>query len=306
MLTHGARGFFGKIPSQGDFVRLNVGEPAAGALVRWLEDSNETLHRAGAGHPPDPLAFLFRAPGSLGALMGVLGRGLDKVGRPFPSAVFAAVQGNELAEAFPLFPALYQGFVRAATAILGEAPALTAAQLADRVRSLPLPGPGEMADSQARALRARDERAREMQQRLFGEPASGRQYYAFRTFRSACDPVRGRDPGKVNLALDCPCRAEADRYAWLELARRTLGWPTPPPFFWSAGTQVSLLLSLGAVPPSLLAYLSDPRRDSPRIWPLQTEQPQAIAAARKALPAAHLSALDGEGTVEELVAALSR
>jgi len=308
MLAHGPIGLFGKIPSHGDFVRVNVADPAVGPLVRWLEEGNEARHRAGATLSPEPLGFLFRAPESDGALVGVLGPGSDKVGRSFPIAVFVPVRGKELTSHFPLVPALYRAFLDSARAFLGEVAALTAAQVADRLRTLPLPGAGEIAAAEGWARDAASrEHWREMQARLFGDGSAGQQYYACRTFQTACRPVRGRDPGKVNVALDCPWAQDVDLYAWLELARRSLAWAAPPPFFWRGGAAPALIISLGAPPASLLGYLATPSRESSKIWPLRTSQAPAIAAARQGLPAAQIALIDGaDVTIEQLVSSLSR
>ncbi len=306
-MTHGPVGLFGKIPAQGDFLRVNASDPAALALVRWLEDGNEALHRGGAKLGPEPLGFLFRSPEGDRALVGALGPGTDKVGRSFPLTVFVSVAGRDLAAVFPIVPVLYRPLLEAARTLLAEAPGLTAPQVAGRVSQLPLPGAGDVAGAQDWARQAGRESARDLQRRLFGEPTEGQQYYAFRTFQTASQPVRGRDPGRVNLALDCPCVHEVDAWVWLELARRTLGWPLPPPFFWRDGASRALLLSLGAPPPALLPFLSATPRESQKIWPLRTRQAPAIAAARKALPPAHLAALDRpDVTVEDLVTSLCR
>ncbi len=307
MITHGPIGLFGKIPAQGDFLRLNVGDPAVPVLARWLEDGNEALHRAGCALAPDPLGFVFRTQESERALVGALGPGTDKVGRSFPLAVFAPVPARELAARFPVAPMLYRRFFEGAVALFSDVRGLTAAQIPDRLRALPLPGPAELAEAEKWAGDAGRGPARDMQRRLFADPPEGQQYYAFRTFQTACQPVRGRDPGRAGLALDCPCVSQGDTYAWLELARRVLAWPVPPPFFWRNGAAPALLISLGTPPATLLPFLASPQRESNKIWPLRTRQAQAIATARKSFSSAQLGTIDGaDVTVDELIASLSR
>ncbi|HZA49507.1 MAG TPA: TagF domain-containing protein, partial [Myxococcaceae bacterium] len=38
----------GKIPSQGDFVRVQISHPVAHAFHRWLEEGHEVVRRANA------------------------------------------------------------------------------------------------------------------------------------------------------------------------------------------------------------------------------------------------------------------
>jgi hypothetical protein len=146
-----------------------------------------------------------------------------------------------------------------------------------------------------------------MIQRLFDNAPAGQQYYAFRTLLAACDPVKKAEPTKVHVTLDCPVRTEPDGYAWLELIRRTLSWPAPPGLFWREDSGPFLLASLGPPPAALLPYLSEPRKDTPKVWPLRTAREQAIADARKALAPAQRAVLERyDATVEDLISTFSR
>jgi type VI secretion system protein ImpM len=301
-----AIGVFGKIRAQGDFLRINASDPALPAFGRWLEDGNEMLHQAATPLGPEPIGFVFSAPESGRALVGGLGPGIDSVGRAYPLVVFAALSGRDLCNAFCLVPFLYRNFLQVAAALLREAPDLPARQIAERLAGLALPGASDLAAAESIARDARRERARELEQRLFGDPASGQRYYAFRTFQVGCGPLRGRDPGRVNVALDCPCEREADFAIWLELAQRLLQWPSPPSFFFRGGARPALVISLGAPPPAVLPFFAAAPRGNQKIWPLTTQQPAAVSAARKSLSTSQLLAIDGpDGTVEELIASLS-
>ncbi|HEY6099024.1 MAG TPA: type VI secretion system-associated protein TagF, partial [Anaeromyxobacter sp.] len=129
---------------------------------------------------------------------------------------------------------------------------------------------------------------------LFGDAAGGRRHYAVNTLLAACGTVRAREPARAEAVLDCPAASDADAWAWLELARRALGWSAAPAFFLRAGAPGRLLLSLGAPPPAVLPSLAEPRKDSPKIWPLETGVAAAIEAARKTLGAARAAALERE------------
>ncbi len=301
MIAHGQIGFFGKIPAHGDFVRANVGDPLAQRFTRWLEEASEACHKTRALVPKEPVRFLFRAAGEGRALVGALRGSQDRVGRQFPLAAFVPAQGPLVEQDFPAAPLAYGGFLAALGEAIAADPASPAA-LADRLGALRPPGPGEAARAAESARAAGSRPAREFLGPLFGEAAGGRRHYALHTFLSACTPARGREPARAETVLDCPVATEADAWAWLELARRALRWGTAPTFFLRGGAPGRLLLSLGAPPPAVLPSLAEPRRDGPRIWPLETVLASASDAARKALGPARAATLDREdATIGEIV-----
>lgn len=280
-------------------MRGNVGDPLVQRLTRWLEEAVEACHRTHAQVPRLPVRFLFRAAGEGRALVGVMRGSQDRVGRQFPLAAFVPVAGRLVESAFPAVPLVYAPFLGALSQALEADPASPAA-LAERLASMPAPGAEDEArgDEAARAAAARP--AGEFLASL-GDAASGRRHYAVNTLLAACSTVRGREPGRAETVLDCPAASDADAWAWLELARRALAWKAAPAFFLRAGAPGRLLLSLGAPPPAVLPSLADPRKDSSKIWPLETAVATAIDAARKALGPARASALErDEATVGEL------
>jgi type VI secretion system protein ImpM len=298
-------GLFGKIPAQGDFFRLNVADPAAQGLVAWLQDAIEPVYRARLRLPAAPVRFLFRVPGAASVLVGAMASSVDRVGRAFPLCAFAAAPATALAEGYPAVPAAARTFLDAAAALLADAASLDGATLAARARALPLPSDGAVADAGA-ALRgeAASESGAALAHRLFGDLPAGALAYGLGTFEAAAKPVRGAEPARAALALDCPAERDVDRWAWLELARRSLRWPAPPTFFWTEATPGSLVIALGGAPAGLLAHLCDPARPGAKVWPLRTAQPAAIEAARRVLPAAALRALDApDVSVDALVRA---
>lgn len=300
MSANGPAGFFGKIPSHGDFVRGNVGDPLVQRLVAWLEEAGEACIRSKAQLAREPIRFLFRAGGESRALVGVLRGSQDRVGRQFPVAVFLLASGPAVEAEFPSAPIVHRRFLDAACAAIAEDPA-SASVLAEKVAALPAPGPEDVKAGGEEA-RAHASRASEELLRLFGEAAGGGRHYAVNTFLSACAAVRAREPARAETLLDCPAAGAADVWAWLELARLALGWRAPPPFFVRAAAgRGRLLVSLGAPPAAALPALCEPPRDNPKIWPLETRSSPAIDAARKALGAARCAALDGgRATLAEL------
>jgi type VI secretion system protein ImpM len=279
-----APGLYGKLPAQADFVRLQAADAVARPFVLWLEEASETARRSGIQVDAEPVRFLFRPAGASRALVGVMAWSSDRVGRNFPLALFSQVAGSDLGAVFPAVPQAASAFLGAAAALAREAATLSAADLSARVEALPLPGPAELAAaSTALAERARDERGRDFLSRLFGSAGPGQHAYALHCFRSACQPARGKEPARAAAVLDCPVRADLDRWAWLELGRRGLGWSVPPSFFWWAQPESRLLLSVGPVPASVFGVLWDPGAKDARVWPLVTDRPAAIESAHRAL-----------------------
>ena len=284
---------FGKIPAHADFVRVRAPDPVSRSLVLWLEEGSEAAKRTGAPAALEPARFLFWPVASARALLGVLAGSVDRVGRSFPLAVFAAAEGQRVAPAFAALPETGGAFLDAATDLIVDAARLAPADLAGRVDRLPSPGDGALdeADARARAAAGR-ESGREMLARLFGDPAAGQRHYALHCFQVACQAVRGQAPRGQGLVLDCPVQRDLDRWAWLELARRSLGWTSAPSFFWRGAPAPRLLIALGAVPAAILGVLARPDARDPKLWPLTTAQPAAVAAARRALGPATLEGLE--------------
>ena len=303
-------GCFGKIPAQGDFLRLGATSSAiVPAFDRWLQEGIDAGRRAGTALAPDPIYFLYRAQGVRETLVGALVPSSDSVGRSFPLAIYGFVDSALVADGFPLVPAACARFLAGAVDLLLDAATLSAADLGARLADLPLPTVEETsaAEDMRRAL-LNGARVGDLVERLFAEPPPGRQFYAFRTFASACTPLRGRD-GEADrpvLTLDCVVRSPIDRLVWLELGRRLLGWrDTPPALLW-ADSPPRLLVSLGSAPSSLLLYLTKPDHGGSRLWPLATERPEAIREAAAGLRAGERAVLERPDTsLEALLTAMA-
>jgi type VI secretion system ImpM family protein len=302
---HDSIGLFGKLPAQGDFFRSNIADPAVQALVGWLQEAIAPVYRDALRLPASPVRFLFRSPGAQSVVLGAMVASADKVGRMFPLCAFATLPPADVGARWAAVPAAHRPFLDAAAALLGEAAGLDGATVAARARSLPAPAPGDLARAdEALRREASALRAVELGRRLFGDLPPGSLGYALATVEAAVSPVRGREPGRAALALDCPAERDVDRWAWLELARRALRWPAPPPFLWTEGAPGRVVVALGAPPTGLLAYLCDPARASNKVWPLRNAQPAAIESARGRLSIAARRALDDpDTTVDALVAA---
>lgn len=281
-----AVGVFGKLPAHGDFYRFNVADPVVQALIVWLQDAVGVLYPLNL-KAPKGLRFFYRTQQAAMALVGVMVPSVDKVGRKFPLCLYAHVPLAPLAKSFAGLPEACRAFTDAALRLLEAADGADGPALSAKATTLSVPAEADVAAAAARLeAAAGSEPVEELGRRLFGDPAEAGLAYALTTLESATKQVKGREPGRAQVSLDAPVDHGADAWLWLELCRRALGWKAPPPFFWTepeAGTQGKLLVSLGAPPAGLLAYVADPAKPQPQlnVWPLRTAQAQAIETVRR-------------------------
>jgi type VI secretion system protein ImpM len=271
-------GIFGKLPAQGDFFRLDAAGTTAQALIGWLHEGIEPVHRAGLALPAAPVRFLVHAPGAAEAAIGTMIASRDKVGRAFPLCLFAAIPAAPLARAHPALPGAAADFCAAGEAVLARAAEQDPAALAEAVRTLPrLRETREVEASLAEAAAARS--LGEVLGAFAGLP-EGAAAYAISTLGAALKQGKGGPAAKAPLAIEGPARDDVERWLWLELVRRGLGWTSPPCLFW---TGDRLLVSLGPPPATLLQHLCDPAHPPSKVWPLRTERADAVGAAKKGL-----------------------
>ena len=81
---------------------------------------------------------------------------------------------------------------------------------------------------------------------------------------------------------------------WLELARRTLRWPSPPSFMWSQ-RQYRMLLILGTPGPKLLGVLGTPGTFDDQIWPLLADDEEVAARGARLLTPQQREAIERPG-----------
>jgi hypothetical protein len=93
---------------------------------------------------------------------------------------------------------------------------------------------------------------------------------------SAAAPLSGRPPEKNGPVLDCPIDVDVDQFAWLELLRRVLLWPSHiPGIVWCEDPAPRMLVSLGPMPEKALGSLLSPSQGSRFVWPLTTDRAEA-------------------------------
>jgi type VI secretion system protein ImpM len=296
----------GKAPCQGDFIRWNATDPVSQQFHRWLEEGHEAVRRANLTLPAEPICFVFTVAGARQALLGMMAPSTDKVGRNFPLAVYVLVDNPPLAGNAPTLPGSHQAFFENARQLLADAATLSADELERRLEALGAHASGDATAADTYRRRTLAAPAAPLVQQFTGEgAAAGAQYYAFRTFVTACTAEKGKEPSKPGVTLDCPFPQELGPYPWLELARRLLCWrATPPSLFWHGGPSPRLLLSLGPPSSALLLHLARPEHSSMKVWPLRTKAANAIETAKNALSSTQRRALEDESaTAESLVLA---
>lgn len=295
-------GLYGKIPSQGDFLRTNVVDPAAVEFSRWLEEAQEGMYRTQAALPDLPVCFVHEGPQARTALVGALLPSRDAVGRVFPFAAFLPVDAGQLAKSYPRAPLAFSMFLGEVARLGRDAATLAAPAVLERIRQLPLPGPPEWALADELAERLLDQPAGGLLSSL-GEAPSGAAY-GLRTFLTACAGEAAELPARpARVVLECPLAGEGPA-VWLELARRVLRWRSPPPFFWTEAAPPRLLLCLGAPPASLLGLLARPDPRSSLVWPLRTAQRTAAETALAALtPEQRTAVSEPDRTLRQLFSA---
>ena len=273
-----AVGFFGKIPKERDFVRVNVGAFLRARLDRWFQEGVEHLQDERTRLPAEPAGFLL-SPAAGGPLfVGVFAPGEDALGRIFPAVVFAALDRSPQT-APSLVPLQFASFYEAGARLAGAAHGLAAGQLAAEI--------GSLASGFRPAVRVLDGDA------LFGRASCSdlcaavggsaeAAAYALTTLVAACSQAR-QSLARV-LVLDCPAPTDELRTFWLELVCRRLGDAGPTPSFLWTRESGRLLVALGPAPSLMLAYLADSDHKSSRRWPLYAHDPKAGVNALQTLP----------------------
>jgi type VI secretion system ImpM family protein len=301
--TEGARvGFYGKVGTQADFLRVNAGEFIEAGLDRWFEEGVETLRAERTALPAEPTAFFLATPQRGGGFVGVFAPSRDAVGRSFPLVAFVRLPPQHVGNWAELPPSC-DAFIRAAGAIVGASVEASSADLANHADALT--GALPNADQPSGATDWPAESAAALRTAVAESPAA--LAYALKTFVTACDNAQKAGSGATTgvTTVDAPAPTAATLSFWLDLASRRLGWKEKPPsMLWSDGANGRLLLTLGAPAPNALAFLANSRHRSPRFWPLKTD---AAAARDRALagltPAQKLQVENLESTLGEAVAA---
>jgi type VI secretion system ImpM family protein len=283
-----AVGFFGKIPAERDFVRVNAGAFLRAGLDRWFQEGVEHMKREHTQLPEEPAHFLLGPPEGTASFVGVFAPGQDALGRTFPVVIFGVLDPPPACVDFPLLPLRLASFWEASARLATAAHALATAQLAAEIDTLASGLRPAVPAPDINALLVRSS-CSELHAAVGGLPEAAA--YALTTLDAACSQAKASgSPARV-LVLDCPAPTDELRTFWLELVRRHLGAEAQLPSLLWTRVADRLLVALGPAPGLLLAYLADPDHKSSRCWPLHTLNQTARTSAGERLSPAQRQVL---------------
>lgn len=274
----------GKLPSRGDFLRLNLSSPELRRVDRWVEEAVGHLSTSGLAFPGS-LRMLWSDPETHAWVLGAFRPSQDSVGRHFPLGALARHQDDGLssAELVVASGAFFSGaldWLDAAERV-GEAAMVEGLE---RMASTPIDVAG--ARNLCEAVAAR-ETVQDVESRLFGGSLDQR-YYAYRTFFFGLDAVSGGQ----RIVFDCPLAVDVDQFFWLAIA--TTLTSTRPTVLWVEEPAPRMLVSMGGpLPPSAVRALVGVAEDPTWYWPLVTSREVAHRQARESLDGV-LPSVEGE------------
>lgn len=279
-------GVIGKFAGHAEYLRAH-GNDAASTFDDWVGAGIDwALSRHGPAWPPRfemGLAFGFVWPGPPAArsgavLAGVIAPSRDSLGRQYPLAIYTRFPRPALAPAPHLSPLAFGDFLDGAYATLTDARSrpIDPRELEARVQSLAFT-PGE------ELARAEHEYGAWCQHTPLEtawaavfphSPPLESAMQIVEALAEAVRPFRGRENPSTSLVLRLPLGqgGPAAAVLWLDVVRKICRWSaTVPSAFWAAEAE-TLLVGLGAVPPSALGelWLADP--DNENVYDLTTPQ----------------------------------
>lgn len=279
-------GFYGKLTSAPDFVRINAGAFQQAGWDAWFQEGMVELQRLGLRLPCRPVCFVLGTQDRVCA--GAFAPGQDALARSFPAIVFIETRAPQLAD-FASWRQQHEWFFAAAGSLASQASQLSLAQLAARMLAV---------GSRLEGISPQPARSESMAAASLAELSPREDLadiaYGLTTATAACAETRVAKPGLPArvLTLCGSASTELQRSFWIELVCRHLD-QTLPCAFW---TEQNLVLTLGAPPPAALACLLDPTRGGSRFWPLRTSIAGARAAAVAKLSPAQAHVLASPNT----------
>lgn len=271
-------GLFGKHPTAGDFLRVEAASELVRAFDRWLSAALVAGERLSSSWPAlyagaPPVFFLFHgesAARSARCLLGLFVPSADRAGRAFPLVVFSELELAPLAAAHPVLP--YHRFLHDALRLLSRREQFAADTLAEAVRALPPPGPGDLEAAQARHDQYLDRTDGALAMAaIFGAGALPQQRAALALLEGVGRAV-GANRARVRYGTRCPLGAAPinDAALWLAILQRVCPAPVVPLALWSDST---LLLHFDQLGPKSLAALWCPRWQDDSVCDLATVAP---------------------------------
>ncbi|MFV8836136.1 type VI secretion system-associated protein TagF [Aquisalimonas sp.] len=288
-------GYFGKLPSHGDFVRWNVVGAAVTAVERWFEQGFRSAAAGDGGAVLgrcQPVCFLMSPRDTGESVLGLLRAGVDRTGREYPFVVFRVVPGQGsgylpseiLGAQLDFFPAL-SGLAEAATATLD----------ADGVRrelEALTPGQRPVRGNWRRALA--DRPLADVSASLSGAGAANGGQALMEDLRRRLDLLRDTAMVRRRGGLALPATsagAETGALFWVRAIEAVSGEDRCPPLslVWpmvphGSADDVAIAAFVGLPPTTCMTHLLDPeqRAEALSLTPLASLLPDGVPAQRVA------------------------
>jgi type VI secretion system protein ImpM len=293
---------FGKVPTQGDFVRVNMGREGGPALEAWL---GSAVEHAQGQVPERAVRFLGRMAPTCRLVAGAWVPSQDAVGRAFPLAIFCDIEDELSLAPFSALPTFLAPWFEHVEALARSASQNSAAAVAASVGALDLGHPSTVPAAVYRNTEplmrmSVSELASELYEQDIG--ALDQLAYGLTSVRKAVQ--RCRTAAQERISLDAPCKSDFHVFAWLEVVRRVLGSSATPWFVATESSTRRTLVSLGGLSDLALAFLLDPDHPSAERWPLRSPRADVAARIRGTLPSRIVEALTYHAPVDSLFAAL--
>ena len=302
MLSHsGNIGLLGKLPSHGDFIRINIQGDAWKAFDTWIQ---EAFYYAGEVNAlqdgyigADGYAFYFSVPGTSNALVGYLKPSQDTIGRKFPIILAASVETGMVKEEITYNPVLvYNTFVQHASELVKRATKenLGRDQLISEIETLVQHGhPKSTIDEDFSPGGISWKELSEESGLSFDD---SQKYLPFKNLSEIVVPLRSGIPAHYTLGFRFPGGSSATLRVysasfWLAAFQKALGQPMSDQcLFWRIGEAdskgSSLLAFLQPPPAKILVNMLPVESESDYICDMQH-----IGIKKKDLAAESLSAV---------------
>lgn len=285
---------YGKLPSQGDFVRVNANGDLLLAFDQWIQqgllrDKRHNFNgQDNTASNENVVQFVFGPqPGS--ALTGVLAESRDSAGRKYP-LIIAAEPEERWTDPLRVadLPVQMAGFLNRATGYLklvlsGLAPI---DQLHTNLSKGQVDGPADVP-------RQLSSRLAEMFTGLWGEFDSPSKYVTFGSLYRVLSPLRGKMPPRLSFGIRYPIRSDAalsalDVMFWLKISALLTGDTAfQPVCFWqtdSTQTKSWLVVYFRPGPPLAVSSLFKGGVGDEDVFDLETSMTDSPEDLRKAIP----------------------
>jgi type VI secretion system protein ImpM len=259
---------FGKIPAEGDFVRVNADFREVYWFDQWLQQGialSKEVHRESWDSLYDSVRamnFVMHTGSSEGILVGTLVPSKDKGNRRYPLWTGVIVESHALSgREIALLPSAFRLFFEEAEVELTAARSLTDPKMLENIAAgLRKLVPRDLHSGDYMRF-VESETIGGFSTRCTGDPSATKRAALFLGLSNLLSPMRGLDLTKWGLVLryplgDVASHANAVSY-WLQCTLTMLGEPGMMPFLaWANGTGApSLFLTFRQPPPRLLSQI---------------------------------------------------